>query len=329
MNNLVVAVVIVVVIIIVYLVMAKNADSLFISSVDTAAKSCDAAIASQNEADFSTAIADIAAAKSARSASLNQYAPVLVGGPAIPDEVSAASTKLDGLICSNHTLDNVAVNAISTATAACNALSTSKSPENIATAKATKAAAKSAISAAVAQYSSGQAYVTKALSASIAAYNALSCPILPQVVRIDVTKTGGDPTISIAEFDVFDENGKALPKSSLVPSFDKYTTYNYNGSIVDGDYTSNNVLSGHKGFLDVGSGKFSVSIPPTYVSKVAMTHRVGWNGRTIGSVINLIAADGSVVASATVKESDLADYPTPLLNTDGKQVQWYLVNMSA
>lgn len=328
MNNLVVAVVIVVVIIIVYLVMAKNADSLFISSVDTAAKSCDAAIASQNEADFSTAIADIAAAKSARSVSLNQYAPVLVGGSAIPDEVSAASTKLDGLICSNHTLDNVAVNAISTATAACNALSTSKSPENIATAKAAKAAAKSAISAAVAQYSSGQAYVTKALSASIAAYNALSCPILPQVVRIDVTKTGGDPTISIAEFDVFDENGKALPKSSLVPSFVQ-PTYNYNGSIVDGDYTSNNVLYGHKGFLDVASGKFSVSIPPTYVSKVAMTHRVGWNGRTIGSVINLIAADGSVVASATVKESDLADYPTPLLNTDGKQVQWYLVNMSA
>ncbi len=327
MHGLLVGLIVVVIVIIVYLVLAKNADGLFIDSVAAAKSACATAVTSQKEEDFATAIAAITAAKNARSVSLNQYAPALAAGPPIPAEVSAAAKDLEAVNCGNHTLDQVAIAAITTATAACKAVTAAKTPENIATAKAAKVAAKSAIDKAVAQYSSGTAYITKALSATIEAYKNLPCVLTSQAVRIDVVKTGGDSTISIAEFDVFDEAGKPLPKSSLVPSFVQ-PTYNYNGSIVDGDYTSNNVLYGHKGFLDVSSGKFSVSIPPTYVSKVAMTHRVGWNGRTIGCVINLIAADGSVISTATVKESDLADYPTPLINTDGKQVQWYLVDMS-
>lgn len=168
MNNLVVAVVIVVVIIIVYLVMAKNADSLFISSVDTAAKSCDAAIASQNEADFSTAIADIAAAKSARSVSLNQYAPALAAGPSVPAEVTAASNKLEGLTCSQYTSEQAAVAAVSTAMAACNAAKTAPTTENVNTAMKAKVIADKAISDAF-----QKAVITKALKAAALSYSAL------------------------------------------------------------------------------------------------------------------------------------------------------------
>lgn len=77
------------------------------------------------------------------------------------------------------------------------------------------------------------------------------------------------------------------------------------------------------------NGGFIVTIPPTIVSKVALTPRQDWNGRIVGSRINLVKADGSVAASAIVKDSDLTNYPITLLNENGKQVQWYMIDMTA
>jgi beta-lactam-binding protein with PASTA domain len=90
----------VIVIAIIYLIVSGGPNKSFIDSVATAKTACDAAVASQKDADFVSAINAITAAKIARSASLNQY----VNKP-IPADVSAASTKLDGLMCRNHAGD--------------------------------------------------------------------------------------------------------------------------------------------------------------------------------------------------------------------------------
>ncbi len=164
MDNLVVAAIVVLVVIILYLVLAKNADSLFIDSVKIAKDSCATAVTSQTDTDFATAVANIAAAKTARSASLNQY----VGGAPIPAEVSAASADLNSVMCGNHTLDVLAVDAVTTAKAASDAYVKAPNSDNFKTASDAYARATDAVTKALKQYPSGFTnYVTPALKVAI------------------------------------------------------------------------------------------------------------------------------------------------------------------
>ncbi len=167
MHGFVVGLIVVVVIIIIYLVMVGGPDKLFISSVDDAALACSAAVASQKDTDFATAIAKISAAKTARSASLNQYAPALAAGPTIPADVAAASKKLDGLLCGNHSTDIAAVQAVTTAKAAADAYTKTPSLDNYNTATSAYKNAKSALDAALALYPAGSTYVTPSLTAAV------------------------------------------------------------------------------------------------------------------------------------------------------------------
>lgn len=160
--------VVVVVLVIIYFAISRSPDKSFISSVDTAANACATALTSQSDADFATAIAAIAAAKNARSTSLNQYAPVLAAGPSVPAEVTAASNKLEGLTCSQYTSEQAAVAAVSTAMAACNAAKKAPTTENVNTAMKAKVIADKAISDAF-----QKTVITKALKAAALSYNAL------------------------------------------------------------------------------------------------------------------------------------------------------------
>lgn len=318
---------VVVVILIVYLLMANNADKAFIKSVADAQVACDKAYTSQTEEDFNAAIAATAAAKTARSISLNQYAPALAAGPSIPAEVQAASNQLDNLKCTYHTLDQAAISAITTATAACNAASTAQTKENIATAKAARDAAQAAIKAALDQYSGGTDYVTAALSSTIASYNSLSCPLGRPVKQVRVTRPAGvDQAISIAEFDILDENGVPVPKSKMTfTPINSYWAYGGSSPIKDDNYNSG-VWFGFSDLTAAGPNPgFVVDLSTTMVSAVALTPRQDWNGRLLGSQIQLISPDGSVLATDTVKDSQLVDYPKPVTNENGKQVKWYLV----
>lgn len=173
MDPVFVAVVIVIVLIIIYMVTADNADKAFLASVETAKASCATATKSQTEADFKLAIDAIAAAGTARSNSFGQYPD----SSNIPVEVINASKDLDTVNCSYYPLDAAAISAITTATAACNAVTATKTPENVAAAKSAKAAAKTAIDKALSQYNSSTAHATTALTTAITAYQALPCPL--------------------------------------------------------------------------------------------------------------------------------------------------------
>jgi len=319
--------VVVVVILVVYLLMANNADKAFIESVAVAQAACNKAYASQTEEDFNAAIAAATAAKTARSISLNQYAPALAAGPPIPAEVQTASDQLDNMKCTYHTLDQVAIDAITTATAACAAASTAQTKENIATAKAAKDAAQAAIKAALDQYGGNTEYITAALAYTIENYKYLSCPLGRPVKQVKVTRPANvDQAISIAEFDILDENGVPVPKSKMTfTPINSYWAYGGSNPIRDGSYNSG-VWFGFSDLTATGPNPgFVVDIPTTMVSAVALTPRQDWNGRLLGSRVELISPDGSVLATDTVKDSQLVDYPKPVTNENGKQVKWYLV----
>lgn len=156
--------IVVVVVLIIYLLFYKSTDKKFIASVDLAQQACDAALASQSDTDFTAALNAIALAKLARSDSLNQYA-----GKVVPDEVTAASTKLDNISCSQYSNEIAIVALITTAAAACTAASSSPTSDNIKTA----AAAYNAASSAIKSYSGD--VITTGLKTAIASFNALKC----------------------------------------------------------------------------------------------------------------------------------------------------------
>ena len=157
--------IVVVVVLVIYLLFYKSTDKKFIASVDLAQQACDAALASQSDTDFTAALNAIALAKLARSDSLNQYD----GGKVAPDEVTAASTKLDNISCSRYSNEIAIVALITTAAAACTAASSSPTSDNIKTA----AVAYNAASNAIKSYSGD--VITAGLKTAIAAFNALNC----------------------------------------------------------------------------------------------------------------------------------------------------------
>ena len=165
MDTAVIIAVIVVVVILYFLLSGNALNNAFDKAVTTAEQSCRTAIASQSEADFTNAIAAITAAKTAQSASLNQYN---ASNPA-PDSVHAISARLDAIHCGNHTAEKLAIDAIATATAANQAANKSRSPDDIQTALSTRSIAFNAIKNA----GDSSAYVTTALTAAVKAFKAL------------------------------------------------------------------------------------------------------------------------------------------------------------
>lgn len=172
MHGGVVALIVIIIVVVLYLIMAGGPDKIFIANVATAKAACAAAVASQAETDYSAAIAAISAAKTSRSTSLAQYAPLMAAGPPIPPEVNQASIELDSLSCSQHNAEKDLTALMATATAACAAMRSNPSKDNVNTATNTYSAALAGLKLV------DPAKVTQAsLKAAIAAFMKLDCSL--------------------------------------------------------------------------------------------------------------------------------------------------------
>lgn len=307
-DNSILVLIAVVVIIILYLLLSSNADKDFITSVETAKSTCATAVTSQTEDDFKLAIDAIAAAKTARSASLNQYAD----SSAIPAEVNTASVALDSIMCGNHILDSLAIQAVSVASAACDAANKSKLPADITTAKNAMDLAQNSIDKALAQYKSTN-YVTTALSASVAKFKTLSLPLLvtvnKSVTHLVLTKDSTWPTYPLTR-----GSGGGYAEDANQINLGKIECYTVDGLLLPPSaYTGDNVaIVTSMGVYGTGNTlptSMTITLAaPTQLSKVVIRTRQDccWqrlngtlleikNGSTVLKSVRLTDADNQVI----------------------------------
>lgn len=292
---------VVVVVLLIYVLFYKSDDSAFISSVAAAKAACDKAVVSQLESDFSEAIAAAATAKTNYSGIVTKYA-----NSTMPAEVTAAVTDLNNLVCGMHVLDAAAIDAISTATAACNAAVASGLDADSITAAAAKKAAQTAIDNALAQYSSGTSkHVTAALDSAIDAFGKLQCSNYP--TSIVLTKTPTLTTINdfnsfqVNLIEVYDAGGAKLPVSAFdTPYFTVDNDVGYSSA-----YPAANALKGN-GFSHSTNRPVPCSLvlpllTPTKLSKIFIRNRSdGCCTDRLNGVIMSVMSGNKAVSSFTL-----------------------------
>ncbi len=228
MDTPVIIAIVVVILLLYYFFIYDKLNREFDAAVTLAESSCLAAVKSQNESDFDSAISNLTLAKTAQSAALAQYSAT----DHAPERVNLISARLDAIHCGNRAAEKKAVDAIATATAANIAANKSGNPDDIQTAISTRDIAFRAIKEAITPYGSGTSYVTTVLNSTITAFKALTYNNeTTDKTFVDSVKAAQDSCASAltsqSEADFTDAISKiATAKSNKIASFNQYADPN-------------------------------------------------------------------------------------------------------
>ena len=222
-------------------------------AIANAVASCKVATKSGLDADYDTAVADIALAKTAvdKAAEADTTPGSL--------EISDLRKAFNGIPCGYYAADQAAVKAVANAVAACNAANTTKNNIDVNKAVVAIKAARSTVDVALMNLRNNNVDVPASLTAANAALNEAPCRALMPVVRIMSKTCSTDPnTLLNADYD---------PDCARQLWLNSGCTLKGEGVTLDTNFNNGgNLVAGPVSFYTTGTIKVLAHVKPQFNS---------------------------------------------------------------